>query len=102
MDAQVEIQLVSAGGEGERQHGGVQAVDEKLQEKEASDLCRGMGVVEFLINISDASRSGWSCMDHPKTVADVFEALVGAAFVDSGEDYLTAFHVRLHVTYCFE
>ena len=57
--------------------------------------CYGaMGVIEFLINITDASRSGWSCMDHPKTVADVFEALVGAAFVDSGEDYITAFRVR--------
>jgi dsRNA-specific ribonuclease len=71
----------------------MQAVEEKLQEKQASEWCRCMSVVEFLISITNTS-TGWSCMDHPKSVADVFEALLGASFVDSGEDFVTAFNVR--------
>jgi dsRNA-specific ribonuclease len=72
---------------------GMQAVEEKLQEKEADESCRHKSVVEFLVSITNSS-TGWSCMDHPKSVADVFEALVGAAFLDSGEDLVTAFNVR--------
>lgn len=73
-------------------------MEEKLHEKESSEWCRNMGIVEFLIRVTDASISGWSCMDHPKTIADVFEALIGAVFFDSGEDYLAAFNVCTHPT----
>lgn len=72
----------------------LQDVEEKLQEKEASEWCRNMGVVEFLVRASDAATNSWACMDHPKSVADVFEALVGAVFMDSGEDFVCAFNVR--------
>lgn len=80
----------------------VQNVEEKLAAKQADACTRGMGLVEFLIRAGDASISGWSCLDHPKSVADVFEAVVGAAFLDSGEDFLAAFKVcsvHLMVTY---
>lgn len=83
----------------------VQEVEEKATKKEATAWGRRMGIVEYLISsgemgASSASRgdheAGWPCMHYPKSVADVFEALIGATFQDSGGDYVTAFDVRSH------
>lgn len=76
----------------------MQSVEEKMHEKESSEWCRNMGIVEFLIRVTDASISGWLCMDHPKCVADIFEALVGAVFMDSGEDLIASYHARAQLT----
>lgn len=64
-------------------HACAQVVQEKLEEKEAHEEGRHMGIMQYLL-----TAGGWDMqtMDHPKALGDILEAALGAVTLDCAFD----------------